>query len=918
VGKPAPAPIQPRPPAPPTAEADERRIRRAHSLRWYLSVGFLLVGVPPLLLFGSLRISSLFDTQSASIAEKHKPLAATLAQAIYGFILDQTAAMKSTASQIESNAGAVSTLNGPTFDPARLNTMLGAAHSAQPALLQLYVGNLSGHSIAADPPNGMGRDFSEWSYVKAVLNPHNPAVAYSDVLRARGQTEVAAVVIAVPILDAQRQLVGYLAGTVDLSEVQRLSIYGRVGAQGQTVVVDRRGRVIAHPRDDWRLQAKDLSSEGVFQQSLGNESGVSWYTDLDGNVPRAAGFATVPVVLWKVWVSEPVAELNSQLRPLILSTLEWLLVAVILALVLAFIGAALLSRPVHELTQAASRLARGDFSQPAQVRKHFVARELLTLAGTFNQMGRQVRGAYQNLEEKVQQRTGELQAANQELGRANKLKSEFLANVSHELRTPLSAIIGFSQILLDGIDGPLNDDQRQDVQQVNKSGQSLLLLINQILDLSKIEAGKMELSLERTDLQGVVNAVVESIQPLAQAKGLRIETRFAPDLPAVEADQVRLKQILVNLLSNAVKFTEHGHVEVMAQPSGRMVRLSVKDTGIGITPEAQKVIFEEFVQGDGSTTRRHGGTGLGLSIARNLVEMHGGAITVLSEPGMGSTFSFTVPVWAAPPARATAPNLRLVRQPTRSLPGGAILVVDDDPSVRQLIARHLEQEGWKTVQAGSASDALDMARELRPQLITLDIMMPDASGWWVLEKLKADPETASIPVLVVSIVDDRRLVFALGASDYLSKPYDRPHLIEKVHGLLPDLKDKRVLVVDDDEDSRSLMARLLREEGAQVLEVPDGAQGLAAASQWFPDLVLLDLMMPGMSGFEMVARLRATPTAANIPIVIVSAKDLTAEDAANLSGHIQRFISKGSIEPEGLAAVVRQVIGQSKARGEAA
>jgi signal transduction histidine kinase/DNA-binding response OmpR family regulator len=890
-----------------------------HSLRWYISVGFLMVGVGPLIFFGAQRISALFATQNASIQQKHEPMAESLAQAVYGYLLDQTSALQSTASQIESdNNSSIARLNDASFNPDHLNQELAAAHSAQPALLQLYVGNLAGRAVAAAPPAGAGVDYSDWNYVKDVLNPRRIGPKYSDVVRSQGDASVAAVVIAVPILDTRRTLLGFLAGTVDLSEVQRLSNYSRIGLNGQAVVVDRRGRVIAHPRDDWRVEAKDLSSSGIFQQSLGQETGVSWYTDLDGNVPRAAGFATVPEVGWKVWVSQPVAELRSELTPLIVSTVEWLLIAIVLALVLGFLGAAWITRPVDELTGAAGRIAQGDFVTPVKVRERYAARELQTLAHTFNQMTDQLGGAYQTLEEKVSQRTSELQAANQEMARANKLKSEFLANVSHELRTPLSAIIGFSQILLDGIDGPINEEQQQDIVQVNKSGQSLLGLINQILDLSKIEAGKMELSLERVELPVLINSVLESISPLAQEKGLRIETRFGPALPAVEGDPARLKQILINLLSNAVKFTERGHLEVIVQASGRMVRIAVKDTGAGISAESQKVIFEEFVQGDGSSTRRHGGTGLGLSIVRKLVEMHGGAITVISEPGLGSTFTFSVPAWGSGQGAVAPLQRRPLRRPHQGLPGAAILVVDDDPSVRQLIARHLEQEGWKTVQASNATDALQLARESHPMLITLDIMMPDASGWWVLEKLKEDPQTAGIPVLVVTIVEDQRLVFALGASDYLGKPYDRGALIAKIHRMLPKLDGKRVLVVDDDPDARTMLVKILNEEGAEVVAAASGDEAMAMIAQSPPDLVLLDLMMPGMSGFEMVARLRAQPAGVSIPIMIVSAKELTAEDLLTLNGHIQRFVAKGSIEPEGLTNAVRQLLGQSKTQGAAA
>jgi len=878
-----------------------------------------MVGVGPLIFFGAQRLSALFATQNESIQQKHEPMAESLAQAIYGYLLDQTSALQSTASQIASeNDSSVARLNDPGFNPTHLNQELAAAHSAQPAMLQLYVGNLAGRAVAAAPPAGVGVDYSVWNYVKDVLNPRRIGPKYSDVIRSRGDASVAAVVIAVPILDTQRNLIGFLAGTVDLSEVQRLSSYSRIGASGQAVVVDRRGRVIAHPREDWRVEAKDLSSSAIFQQSLGQETGVSWYTDLDGNVARAAGFATVPVVAWKVWVSQPVAELRTELTPLIVSTVEWLMVAIVLALVLGFLAAAWITRPVDELTRAAGRIAQGDFVTPVTVRARFAAKELRALAHTFNQMVRQLSGAYLTLEEKVSQRTSELQAANQELARANKLKSEFLANVSHELRTPLSAIIGFSQILLDGIDGPMSEEQQQDISQVNKSGQSLLGLINQILDLSKIEAGKMELSVERVELPALITSILESISPLAQEKGLRINTRFAPGLPAVEGDAARLKQVLINLLSNAVKFTERGHIEVIAQPSGRMVRITVKDTGIGISAESQRVVFDEFVQGDGSSTRRHGGTGLGLSIVRKLVEMHGGAITVVSEPGQGSTFTFTVPAWSTGQGAVTALQHRSLRRPNQGLPGTAILVVDDDPSVRQLISRHLEQEGWKTVQASNATDALQLARESRPMLITLDIMMPDASGWWVLEKLKEDPQTAGIPVLVVTIVEDQRLVFALGASDYLGKPYDRGALITKIHRLLPELDGKRVLVVDDDPEARAMLAKILKEEHAIVVGAASGDEAMTLITQSPPDLVLLDLMMPGMSGFEMVARMRALPAATRIPVMIVSAKELTAQDVLTLNGHIQRFVAKGSIEPEGLTNAVRQLLGQSKTQGAAA
>ena len=760
-----------------------------HSLRWYISVGFLMVGVGPLIFFGAQRISALFSTQNASIQQKHEPMAESLAQAIYGYLLDQTAALQSTASQVESDTDAgIPHLNDSTFNATRLNQALAAAHSAQPALLQLYVGNLNGRAVAAAPPAGVGVDYGDWNYVKDVLNPGRVGPKYSDVIRSKGDSSVAAVVIAVPILDAGRHLVGFLAGTVNLSEVQRLSTYSRIGVNGQAVVVDRRGRVIAHPRDDWRLEAKDLSSAAIFQQSLGQETGVSWYTDPDGNIQRAAGFATVPVVGWKVWVSQPVAELRSELTPLIQSTVEWLLVAIVLALVLGFLGAAWITRPVDELNRAASRIAQGDFVTPLKVREQFAAKELRALAHTFNQMAHRLSGAYQTLEEKVSQRTSELQAANQELARANKLKSEFLANVSHELRTPLSAIIGFSQILLDGIDGPVNEDQHQDILQVNKSGQSLLALINQILDLSKIEAGKMELSVERVELPALITSILESISPLAQEKGLRIETRFAPGLPAVEGDAARLKQVLINLLSNAVKFTERGHVEVIAQPSGRMVRITVKDTGIGISAESQRVIFDEFVQGDGSSTRKHGGTGLGLSIVRKLVEMHGGAITVSSEPGRGSIFTFTVPAWATSQGAVTTLQQRPLRRPNHGLPGTAILVVDDDPLLIKSLRDTLESDGHviTTADGGQAGINAFVAAQQGSDpfaVVITDLGMPYVDGRKVATAVKA--ASSATPVILLT-----------GWGQRLEAEGDAPSNVDRVLSKPPKLRELRVALAE--------------------------------------------------------------------------------------------------------------------------
>jgi len=503
-----------------------------------------------------------------------------------------------------------------------------------------------------------------------------------------------------------------------------------------------------------------------------------------------------------------------------------------------------------------------------------------------------------------------LRETNTELRDASQLKSEFLARMSHELRTPLSAIIGFSEILLEGIDGELNTAQHEDVQLVNESGHSLLNLINDILDLSKVESGKMTLAAEPLDLAEMTLGVLQALKPLAQSRNLEVSSELPAGLPPALGDAVRVKHVITNLVANAIKFTREGSVCVRAETLDDKLRVSVEDTGIGIKAEALAFIFDEFRQAESGTTRDFGGSGLGLAIARKLVELHGGSIGVESEPGKGSRFWFTLPLASAASARATLPDLPVFDAGAR-VPGQTtdlVLVIDDDDSVRRLMVRRLREAGFETAEAASATEGLTAARELHPAAVTLDIMLPDASGWAVLAHLKSDPMTRDIPVVVVSIIDGRETALDMGAVAYVGKPISPEQLVAAVGGVLPRLRGARILCVDDEPDTIEPVRKTLEAAGALVTVVASGEAALAEVAVNPPDVIFVDLLMPGLSGFELVVRLRARPGLESVPLIVLSARTLDTDDHLTLSGRADRVIAKAELRLADLNATVRQAM----------
>jgi PAS domain S-box-containing protein len=510
-----------------------------------------------------------------------------------------------------------------------------------------------------------------------------------------------------------------------------------------------------------------------------------------------------------------------------------------------------------------------------------------------------------------------LQETNNRLSQASRLKSDFLAKMSHELRTPLTAMLGFSDVLLKGLDGELSAIQQEDVSRIKRSGLAILELINDILDLSKIESGRMTLKLENLELTSLTNNVVASLGRLAEDKSLYLVTDFADPGLEVVADAMRLTQVLTNLIGNAIKFTERGGVTVRGTLGQNEVRVEVRDTGVGIAPEAVGMIWDEFRQGD-TGAMSHSGTGLGLAISRRLINMQGGSIGVESNADGGSSFWFTLPrPQGAPPVerrrRAGDDDAHVAAGPTRGLvlaPSETrelILVVEDDDATRRMISRRLKEAGFRTVEAGGGAQAISAARELRPSVITLDMVMPSVDGWTVLAALRDDPRTRDIPVVVASIVEDQEMAMNLGAADYVPKPFPVDDLLGAVERLLAG-GSARVLVVDDHEETLELVRRSLTAAGMVVQVAGGGREALALALAGDHDLLVTDLLMPEMSGFELIFRLRSEERTRNMPIVVFTGKELTETDRDTLNGQIHRLLEKEEFGPADIVTTVRETI----------
>jgi len=502
--------------------------------------------------------------------------------------------------------------------------------------------------------------------------------------------------------------------------------------------------------------------------------------------------------------------------------------------------------------------------------------------------------------------------AKEEAERASKFKDRFLSTMSHELRTPLNAVMGFSDLLADKRYGELNERQQRYVSHINTGGRHLLKLINDILDLSKIEAGRLEISSEDLSVETVFGEVVSALRPLAEKKAQTLSPSAEPGL-AVHADAMRFKQVLMNLVGNAIKFTPAGgRIELEAHQVQQEVQVKVRDNGPGIPREEQKRIFEAFYR-----LRKSGegveGSGLGLAITDSLVKLQGGSLGLESEPGHGSCFHFSLPLAKA--IREARPPVGKVAHVAAQTP--KILIVEDDRMAAHLLESQLSSSGYQVVSCDQSESALEMAAQLQPQAITLDLLMKPTSGWEILLQLKQDPRTTSIPVIIVTIVDQPTTGAALGADDYLVKPVDKATLLAAVARCLEDREgsspSRTILVVEDDAPTREIIAELLKAKGYSVATAADGASARAQVAASLPQLVILDLVLPKVGGFELLAEWRADPRTTEVPIFVLTSKDLTAREKTYLRANVQSLFHKQESWQDALLKQLQRAAGRPQA-----
>lgn len=525
------------------------------------------------------------------------------------------------------------------------------------------------------------------------------------------------------------------------------------------------------------------------------------------------------------------------------------------------------------------------------------------------------------VEEEIRNMNEQMAISRDQALQANRMKSQFLANMSHELRTPLNAVIGYSEMIEEEAKDSGVTQIASDAEKINRAGRHLLSLINDILDLSKIEAGKMDVYIEEFDINAMLDDVIFTAQPLVEKNNNTLVQDITPKLGNIHSDQMKIRQVLLNLISNAAKFTHDGEIQISCHVENHNkspnAHITIIDSGIGMTDEQLGRLYDAFTQADSSTTRKYGGTGLGMAISKHYIDILEGRIEVESEYGKGTRFTLVLPLRHSSQQDVVEDNneepveeiaIQNDRRHTDRIRNLRVLVIDDDKETLEMVSRHLSREGLDVIQAANGEQGLKLALEKKPDIITLDVMMPSIDGWTVLNQLKSDERTSGIPVIMLSMLENQNLGYALGACEYLVKPVNRQHLISVVKRVLSGNSDKSILVVDDDQDMLYLMTSLLQEAGFDVLQAENGKQALDALEFNNPSLILLDLLMPEMDGFEFLRRLRSIREFQCTPVVVLSAADLSSETRSQLQQVVAEVISKHTVSPQQLVSDIKSIV----------
>jgi signal transduction histidine kinase/DNA-binding response OmpR family regulator len=667
----------------------------------------------------------------------------------------------------------------------------------------------------------------------------------------------------------------------------------------------------------------------TLPQLAQNQEETHWFADGQLIVVRRIVFENKPTGF--VYIRYDLQEISRRLKRFAGIAAIVLLLSLIAALLVSSIFQRAVAKPIVHLAELARVVSRDkNYSLRATPTHNRDEPDILIEA--FNEMLEQIqereealRNIHRELEQRVEARTAQLATANKQLEiknreveRATKLKSRFLASMSHELRTPLNAIVGFSDLMADKAAGPLTDKQGRFIGHVRDGARHLLQLINDILDLSKIEAGQLELRCEDFQIEDALPEVLSTIRPLAMAKNINVEKSSVASL-SVHADRVRFKQILYNLLSNAVKFTpKGGQIEIGCSEKGNLVSIFVKDTGIGIKAEDHAAVFEEFRQVDSGKESSNEGTGLGLAITKRLVEHQGGTISLESAVGKGSRFTFTLPadskkieVVALPAKTTVDSNVNPEEDARKPL----ILIVDDDLASRELLASYLSSD-YRIAMAESGVEALEKIKQLQPDAVTLDVLMDKGDGFETLVALRKQTETAAMPVIILSVVDQKNVGFALGATEYLIKPIRKADLLEimRKHVEPKTDDDSVILLVDDDPKTLELLEDTLRSAGYETQSVQSGTRALEVLSSTIVSAVMLDLLMPGMDGFQVIGHIRQQATLKQLPIFVMTGKTLTEQELAILGNDVQALFQKGKPWQQQLITEINRVIQGERAK----
>jgi PAS domain S-box-containing protein len=941
--------------------------------RWRLYVLFLLLLILPIAFFAYSAgrvLKHQAETQAATESTQIAHIAAALVEEHFR---QSTAFLESIATRPSFRKA---WMEG---DQQMVEWNLTQAHGLRPDFVFLSAFDLQGNRRAIYPPQAtlLNQNLAYRDWYKGVARQWNPYV--SEVYQTAVAPHQLVVAIAVPVLDDAGKPMGILMAPHALDTMSRELVETKLEGGWTISLVDQNGHLSAHPNIDSYSAPVDLSGYEPVKQLRASQSGQGTFVR-DGD-SFFARYEPIQPYGWGVLVEQPSSVLQLGVRAI--ERRVWLFALVFLGvgLIVSTLMGSLYSKletgnRFIDLSVDMFCIAGFDgffksLNPSWQTTLGFTTEELMakpylefihpddrsaTVAEDIRLQNREVTFAFENrylcrdgsykwmlwnavsvpeqniiyavarditerkkVQAQIEQQNRELALRNREVERATTLKSKFLATMSHELRTPLNAIVGFSELLAEETAGELNDKQKRFVGHIKQGSAHLLQLINDILDLSKIEAGQLELRCEDFQVKDTLPEVLSTIRPLAMAKNIQVQHSLKTDR-AVFADRVRFKQILYNLLSNAVKFTpKGGRIEIDSLDDENFVYVSVTDTGIGIRAEDQAVVFEEFRQVEGKTGATSEGTGLGLAITKRLVEQQGGKISLQSETGKGSRFTFTLPVGsktASEIVSAGEPGNRL------TISGGSrekplILVVDDEVSARELLASYLDPE-YQIVMAGSGAEVVQKAQQLRPDAITLDVLMPGGTGFETLVALRKMPETANIPIIIVSIVDQKQVGFALGAADYFIKPIRKPVLLETIRKHVPTASnddDAAILLVDDDPRTLELLEETLRSAGYETQSVQSGARALEVLSSKLVSAVLLDLLMPGIDGFEVIRHVRKEATLKELPIFVMTGKTLAQEEIALLTRETQALFQKnGSWQQQLIVEVGRVVRGRKLAR----